>query len=171
MVLAAVNDGMYHFLFFLHISASIVGFGGVVLNGVYGAQAKQRPGPGGLAITEANYFVTKKICEIAIYLVPLFGFGLIGMSDSAWEFSQTWVIESIVMYVIALGIAHGVLIPNAKRMIELQREMAAGPPPAGGPPPQVAQMEAAGKKLAAGGMTNNLLLIAILVLMILKPGL
>ncbi len=82
-----------------------------------------------------------------------------------------WVIASIVMYVIALGVAHGVLIPNGKRMIELQREMAAGPPPAGGPPPQVAQMEAAGKKLAAGGMTNNLLLVAILVMMIWKPGL
>jgi len=171
MVIAVVNDGLYHFLFFLHISAAIVGFGGVVLNGVYGAQAKQRPGPGGLAITEANLFVTTKICEIAIYLVPIFGFGLIGASDSAWEFSQTWVIASLVMYVVALGIAHAVLLPNGKRMVELQREMLAGPPPAGGPPPQVAQMEAAGKKLAAAGMTNNLLLVAILVMMIWKPGL
>lgn len=171
MVIAAINDGMYHFLFFLHISAAIVGFGGVVLNGAYGAQAKQRPGPGGLAITEANFFVSTKICEIAIYLVPLFGFGLIGLSDSAWEFSQTWVIASLVMYVVALGIAHGVLIPNSKRMIALQRELIAGPPAAGGPPPQVQQMEAAGKKLAAGDMANNLLLVAILVLMIWKPGL
>jgi hypothetical protein len=60
MFLAAVNDGLYNFLLLLHIAASIVGFGAVVLNGVYGAQAKQRPGPGGLAITEANYFVSTK---------------------------------------------------------------------------------------------------------------
>lgn len=171
MVIAAVNDGMYDLLLLLHISAAIVGFGGVVLNGVYGAQAKQRPGPGGLAISEANYFVTTKICEIAIYLVPLFGFGLIGTSDSAWKFSQTWVIASLVMYVIALGVAHAVLLPNGKVMLQLQRELVAGPPPAGGPPPQVAQMEAAGKKLAVGGTINNLLLVAILVMMIWKPGL
>src|SRR4051794_13742163 len=161
MVIAAVNDGMYHFLFFLHISAAIVGFGGVVLNGVYGAQAKQRPGPGGLAINEANLFVTKKICEIAIYLVPLFGFGLIGMSDSAWKFSQTWVIASLVMYVVAIGIAHSVLLPNAKRMAALQRALVAAPSAVGGPPSQTAEMEAAEKKLAAAGTINNLLLVAI----------
>ena len=45
----AVDDGLYGFLLFLHIVLAIFGFGAVVLNGLYGAEAKKRPGPGGLA--------------------------------------------------------------------------------------------------------------------------
>src|SRR4051794_38417740 len=100
MVIATLRDGTYNFVLLLHLVAVVVGFGGVLLNGLYGAQAKKRPGPGGLAITEANFFVSTKVAEIAIYLVPLFGFALVGLSDSAWSFSDAWITASIVLYVI-----------------------------------------------------------------------
>src|SRR3954451_3666888 len=106
MVLAAFRSNIYNALLVVHISLAIVGVGGVLLNGVYGAQAKQRPGPGGLAITEANFFVSTKIAEICIYLVPIVGFALVGLSDDVFSFSQTWVWLSIVLYVIALGVTH-----------------------------------------------------------------
>jgi uncharacterized membrane protein len=161
MVIAEIGSGIYKLFLFLHIVAAVVGFGGVLLNGLYGAQAKKRPGPGGLAIAEANFWVSTKVAEPAIYLVPLFGFALIGLSDSGWEFSQTWVIASLVLYVIGLANAHMVLIPTSRRMIEM---MKAGPP-------DPAQMEAAGKRLAAAGTFSHLLFVAIMVMMIWKPGL
>jgi uncharacterized membrane protein len=170
MTLADIASGPYKFVFLLHLVAVIVGFGGVLLNGVYGAQAKQRPGPGGLAITEANYFVSSRWCEIAIYLVPLFGFALVGLSGSAWSFSQTWVSASLVLYIVGLVNARLVLVPTQKRMIKLMREMAEGPPTAGGPPPQVAALEAAGKRLGVFGGFAHLVFTAIMVLMIWKPG-
>ena len=48
----------YKIVFMLHIISIIVGFGGVVLNGIYGAEAKKRKGPGGTAVGEANLAVT-----------------------------------------------------------------------------------------------------------------
>jgi uncharacterized membrane protein len=161
MVIASTSDGLYKFFLFLHLVAVVVGFGGVLLNGLYGAQAKKRPGPGGLAIAEANFWVSTKIAEPAIYLVPLFGFALIGLSDSGWKFSQTWVVASLVLYVIGLANARLVLVPTSAKMIEM---MKAGPP-------DPAKMEAAGKRLGAAGGFAHLLFTAIMILMIWKPGL
>src|SRR4051812_39913478 len=153
MLIAAITteSGIYKFVLVLHNLCAIVGFGAVLLNGVYGAQAKKRGGPGGLAVTEANEFASK-IGEYFIYAVFVLGMALVGMSDKAWKFSQTWVWLSVVLYIVGLGVAHGVLIPGQKRMIVLQRELvSAGGPASGaapsGPPPQVAEMEAISKRL------------------------
>ena len=146
-----------------------------MLNGLYGAQAKARQGPEGLAIAEANFKVSM-IAEYFIYTIPVFGIGLVLHEQDRRRdrsSSQTWIWLSIVLYIVALGISHGVVIPTAKRMQVLMRELerdgpaagcrrsgvgghpggapAGGPPPgAGGPPPQVAELEALGKKIGAG---------------------
>lgn len=164
----------YNVVLLIHIMAAIVGFGSVFLNGMYGAQAKRRPGPGGVAIGEANLAVSA-VAEYLIYSMPITGIVLVVMDDVVWSFSQLWIWLSIVLYVIALGISHGSQIPAAKRMNALAQELAAaGPPPAGaaagGPPPQVVEMEALGKRLGAGGAALNLILVVIVVLMIWKPG-
>lgn len=186
MVLAAYNSDAYKVVLILHIVTVVVGIGAVMLNGVYGAQAKARKGPEGLAIAEANYKVSM-LAEKIIYLIPLFGIGLVFMSTTGgiqiFKFSQTWVWLSLVLYVVALGVAHGVVMPTAKKMQVLMRELlAVGPPPggaagagapppgAGGPPPQVAQLEALGKRIGAGGATLNVLTVVIIVLMVWKPG-
>jgi uncharacterized membrane protein len=166
---------LYDLLLFLHIFAAIVGFGTVFFNGLYGAQAKQRPGPGGVAIGEANFAVTM-VAEWFIYSVPITGILLVLAQGNLeiWKFSQLWVWLSIVLYVVALGISHGNQIPSSKRMNALSKELAAaGPPPEGaqgGPPPQVVEMEALGKRLETGGMALTLLLVVILGLMVWKPG-
>jgi uncharacterized membrane protein len=170
---AGSGDSLYGLLLFLHIACAIFGFGAVVLNGLYGAEAKKRPGPGGLAVSEANFAVSK-VGEYFIYAVFVFGILLVlTAEDNTFDFADTWVWLSIVLYVIALGFSHGVQTKNAKRMNELAAEMVnAGPPPEGaqGPPPQVAQMEAIGKQLAMGGAFLNVMLLAIMYLMIFKPG-
>ena len=165
----------YDLVLVLHLLTVIVGFGTVVLNGIYGAEAKKRQGPGGLAIGEAVEKVGG-VAEKVIYLVPVFGIALVFMSDGNWDFGQTWVWLSLLLYVIGIGVSHGVLIPSERRMNALGRELvAAGPPPAGaptaGPPPQVAEMEALGKKMGGAGMFLNLLLVVIVALMVFKPGL
>lgn len=181
MILGAVDSDAYKIVLILHILAVVVGIGGVMLNGLYGAQAKARKGPEGLAIAEANFGVSK-IAEYVIYTIPLFGIGLVFMSKTdgtrVYDFDQTWVWLSIVLYVVAIGISHGVMIPAEKKMHTLMRELnamgpppAGGPPPgAGGPPPQVVQLEALGKRLGAGGATLNLLAVVLIVLMVWKPG-
>jgi hypothetical protein len=168
-----IDTTAYKIVLLLHILCAIVGFGTVFLNGLYGREAKRRPGPGGLAITEANLTVSG-IAEYFIYAVFILGLALVGMSDKAWTFGQTWIWLATVLYLVGIGISHGVLFPNAKRMKELSAELvAAGPPPEGappGPPPQVVEMERRGKTLGAASTALHLLLVVILVLMIWKPG-
>jgi uncharacterized membrane protein len=163
----------YKVVLLLHVLCAIIGFGTVFLNGLYGREAKQRPGPGGAAITAANYNVSK-VAEYFIYAVFILGFALVGMSDKAWKFGQTWVWLAIVLYLVGIAVSHGILFPSARRMRDLSAELAtAGPPPADappGPPPQVAEMEQIGKRLGASSTFLHLLLVVILVLMIWKPG-
>lgn len=182
ITLATTNGGFYKLCLVLHILCAIVGFGAVFLNGIYGQQMKVRMQSGrgaeAIGIFEANLAVSK-IGEYFIYAVFIFGFALLGLSNSVWGFSQTWIWLSIVLYVVGIGLSHGVLMPTVKRMGVLMREMLAGPPPngsvpeptAGGPPPQAVEMEALGKKLGVVGPVLNLILITILFLMVWKPGL
>jgi len=162
----------YKILLVVHILSAIVGFGPLMLNGLYGAEAKKRQGPGGLAIGEANFHVTE-FAEKIVYTVPIWGIGLVFMSDGVWAFKQIWVGLAIVLYLVATAISHAVMFPSSKRMNALAAALvAAGPPPAGatGRPPQVDEMEALGKKLGAGGGVLALILVAILSLMVFKPG-
>lgn len=178
MVLGAIDSDGYKIVLILHILGVVVGIGAMMLNGLYGAQAKARKGPEGLAIAEANFKVSS-VAEYVIYTIPVTGIALVLMSDDVFEFEQTWLWLSIVLYIVALGISHAVMIPTAKRMQALMRELnamgpppAGGPPPgAGGPPPQVVELEALGKKIGLGGMTLNLLTVVLIFLMVWKPGL
>jgi uncharacterized membrane protein len=174
MVLGTIDGGFYKFVLVLHILCAIIGFGAVFLNGIYGQQMKVRLQSGrvseAIGIFEANELVSK-IGEYFIYAVFVLGFGVLGLSDSVWKFSQTWVWLSVVLYILAIGLSHGVLMPAVKRMGVLMHEMAAGPPPAGGPPPQAAEMASIGQKLGIVGPVLDLSMIVILFLMVWKPGL
>ena len=164
---------MYKFLLFCHLFAVIVGIGNTAMNPVYGTFAKNRQGPGGLAVTEAN-FKAGHIGEYFIYAIPVFGILLV-LESGAWDFDQTWIWLSITLYVIALGIVHGALFPRVRRMIALQHELVAmGPPPegapAGGPPPQVAELEQLGGMVGAFGGSLHVIATVLIVLMVWKPG-
>lgn len=158
----------------LHILAAIVGFGSVFLNGVYAAQAKAIRGPEGLAIAKANLHVSEKWGTKFIYAVPVFGILAIVTSDDLYEFSDTWISASFVLYIAAIGTSHGFLIPRVKKIHGLMEEMlAGGPPPQGappGPPPQVVKIEALGKQVGMAGASLDIALIVMLWLMIFRPG-
>ena len=172
-ILATYRNGVYDFFLLLHILCAIIGFGAVFLNALYGQEIRKRPGPEGVAIFEANFRVSK-IAEYFIYAVFVLGFVVLALAKvgdtKVFEFSQTWVWLSVVLYIVGIGVSHGVLMPSVKKMGNLMREMVAGGPTVGGPPPQVAQLQELGKRVAAAGATLNVLLIVIVALMIWKPG-
>lgn len=162
-----LDGSLYRVLLLLHIVAAIVGFGGVLLNGVYAAQSQQRPGPAGRAVSEANYAVSM-IAEKFIYAVPVLGLLMLWASDGAYSLGTTWVWLSLAIYVAALGVSHSVLLPGHRRLNALLLELEQAVP-AGGPPPQVAQIEGLGKRMAATSVVLHLSLVVILVLMVWKP--
>jgi uncharacterized membrane protein len=168
-VLAAFGSDAYKLVLVLHILCAIVGFGAVFLNGIYGAQAKARRGPEGLAISQANFLVSE-IGTYFIYAVFLLGIVLVLIGDNVFDFGQTWIWLSTLLFLAAVAVSHGVLRPTVRRMQALMEEMIASGPPQGGPPPQAAEMEQLGKKLAIVGPALNLTLVVILFLMVFKPG-
>jgi len=153
----------------LHIVGVIFGLGTVSMNALYAAQAQSRQGPPGRAIAEANFFVSG-IAEYIIYTVPITGILLVISSHDAYKFSQTWIWLSLLLYVIAIGISHAVMIPGVKRVIELRTEMEQGPVTAGDLPPQGTELRALAQRMAPAGMVLDILLVVIIVLMIWKPG-
>jgi uncharacterized membrane protein len=168
-VLAEYQNDVYKVVLVLHILCAIVGFGAVMLNGVYAAQARSRQGKEGLAISEANMFVSR-IAEFFILAVLVFGIALVPMGDPVTDFGQTWIWLAIVLFAIAVAISNLLLVPRVSRLIALQHEIVDGPPPSGGPPPQVAEMERIGKQVPMFAITLQVLLVAVLSLMVFKPG-
>jgi uncharacterized membrane protein len=166
-----LNSGIYKLLLVLHICAVVVGFGGVALNGLYGARAKKAGGREGLAVAETNFWITERVAEPAIYAVFVLGLLLVLSSDDAWGFDQKWISFSMLLYIIGIALTHAVMRPAVKRMNALQAELAsAGPPPGpGGPPSQVAELESLGQRVGAVGAALNVLLVIIITLMVWKP--
>jgi hypothetical protein len=169
LALGGTNTGIYKFFLVCHVLVAIVGLGSVMLNGIYAAQAQKRQGPSGRAVSEANEFVSN-IGEKFIYLIPVFGILLVLFSNKAWKFSTTFVWMALLLYFIAIGISHAVMIPGHHKINRLLLEMEQTPAPAGGAPPQVAEVQAIGKRMAPAGMVLNLLIVVILFLMVWKPG-
>jgi hypothetical protein len=165
------TSGIYRFFLVVHILSVVVGIGAVMLNGVYAAQSQKRPGPGGRAVSEANFFVSD-IAEKVIYTIPIWGITLVLLSHKAWKFSMTWIWLALLLYVVAIGISHAVMIPGHKRINELLAEMETAPPATGavGAPPQAAEAQQIGQRLAAAGMALNLIVVVIIALMVFKPG-
>ena len=186
-----VDSGAYDTVLVLHILCVVIGFGGVMLNGIYGVESKRRPGPEGLAVFEATERVSR-VAEYFIWAVPVFGIALILMSHSQWTFSQTWVVASLVIYALALTMVLTLHLPNLRRMGHLMRELielGSAPKVASGgavgsddpeaaaaitassePPAQVAKLAACGKLAGICGGTLNLAVVAVVILMVWKPG-
>jgi uncharacterized membrane protein len=173
-IATGITSGIYKFFLVVHILSVVVGIGAVMLNGIYAAQAQKRLADGnggGRAVSEANFFVSN-VAEKVIYTIPIWGILLVILSDKAWKFSQTWIWLALLLYVVAIGISHAIMIPGHKRINELMAEMEAAPPAAGGvgAPPQATEAQQIGQRLAAGGMALNLIVVVIIALMVWKPG-
>jgi len=164
-MLAAYFDGPFKFVLLLHLLTVIVGFGGVMLNALYVRQAQRRPGADGLAVLEANFAVSS-VAEKVIYAVPILGLALIGMSDKLYKFSQTWVWLSLLLFIVGVGIVHGLVIPAEKKTMALLRRQVDGD----ADPSIPTELESLGKKRDIGGMTLSLILVVIVYLMVWRPG-
>lgn len=107
-----------------------------------------------------------------VYAVFVLGVVLVLMSDDVWSFGDTWIWLSMLLYVVGIGLSHGILQPNVRRMIGLMEELTAGtaPPGAGGPPPQAAELAERGRWVGCDGATLNVLLVVLLYLRCSSPA-
>ena len=93
-------------------------------------------------------------------LVVFFGFGVMGLADKKYDLSVAtpWILWSIILYVVALGLTLFLVVPTMRRASEAIRG--------------AEHSEAAPSKypaIAAGSGVASLLLVAVVVLMVWKP--
>ena len=151
MLLAAITDTGYKIMLLLHILAVIVAFAPAFVWPFASVKLKKEGKPVGPAIGALAAGNTAKIHGPALVLVGLFGFGLVGMSDDVFSFSQSWVMAAGTLWFIMLGVIFGLMLPAEKKS-------AAGD-------------ESADKLVSMAGGIMHLLLFVMLFLMIWKPGL
>lgn len=150
MMLAAINDTGYNVMLVLHILAAMVAFAPAFVHPLIGGQSKALDGPNRQAVVGYLAMNDRKIYGPALILTGLFGFGLQGMSDSVWSFSQTWLWLAAVLWAAMIGLEHALLYPA-------QKALAAGD-------------ETAAKRVDTIGMAITGLMIVVLYLMVFKPG-
>ena len=103
--------------------------------------------------------VSTRVFSLASLLVAVLGFGVLGTADKRFDLSVTtsWVLTSIILYVIALALSLAVVVPAMKR--------AAGELEGG----RGEAARALYGRIAAGSGVVSLLLVAVTVLMVGKP--
>lgn len=135
----------------LHVLAAIVLLGPLV----FATSATPRAMRSGDAKTLGFLVSTTRVYAIASIVVPVLGAGAV-QHKYGFAFSQTWIWLSLVLYVVALGVFTGLVVPAQKKAVGL---IDAGHDAAG-------QVGA----IAAGSGVGALLIGAIVFLMIFQPG-
>ena len=140
----------YKLFFLLHILAIIVAFAPQFVWPIVSMKLAKEGKPVGPTIGALAAGNTAKIHGPALALAGLFGFGLIGMSDKVFKFSQSWVSIAMLLWFAMLGVIYGLMVPA-------EAKAHAGD-------------EAAGKKLGMFNGIIHLLLLLMVIDMIWKPG-
>jgi hypothetical protein len=143
------------------VVSAVVGFGAIFLTGVYAGLARRRAGE-----AVRRYFRPgPNWAARSVYLVPILGVVLVETSHGANRFAQLWVWVSLVLWVLAVGLAHTVVWPGERRIQQLVGES----PPTGAGARQ-AELDRACRRVERGAVAIDLTFVATLVLMVAKPG-
>lgn len=101
---------------------------------------------------------TTRLYALASLVVVLLGTAMIGLGDTgqAWEISQLWVSASYALWIVAVALTLGLVVPAQQQAVKALEAGADAGGTAG--------------RMAAGGGLAMLAWAAIVVLMVTKPG-
>jgi hypothetical protein len=163
-------SAIYRIVLLLHIATAIVGFGGLLVNGINNARAFRAPVDQAKTLLHATQNVSKT-AYYAIYALFALGIVLVAVSDSAFSFSAPWISAAFLVVFAIIGISHGMVRPAIAGLVGRADALAAAAP--GQSMPILESDGEAGslaKRLALGEGLIQLLLVVALFLMIWQPG-
>jgi uncharacterized membrane protein len=151
----------------LHIACATVGFGAVVFDGLYRARARQHGGNAPLMLLEENGYVSR-IAEFLIYAA--FGFGLLVAvtSQNNWALGQSWLSLAMLLYIVELGLLHGIIHRAERHYQALLGRVDADSP--GERSPEIAELEQLEQRIRLGWAAFDVIFLIILYLMVFTPG-
>lgn len=162
-------DTLFNIILLLHIATAIVGLGGIIAHGALNAKAFASEAKDARVLLRTTQMLTNP-AHFSIYGLFILGIVLIAISGSvdgeeAISMGAPWVSASFVVWFAIVGVAHGIVKPTVKSMVESANEL---------PDSTVLSSDsgvvAKAKKLALGEGLTQLLVIAGLYLMVWKPG-
>jgi uncharacterized membrane protein len=170
------EGSLYRLLLLLHIACAAVGFGALAFSGLYRVRARAHGGDTEMIMLEENAVVTH-FAEYLIYAVFVFGL-LVGLtSQSLWQFSQSWLSLSMLLYMIELGLLHAIIHRSEREYYHLLRKVNAASGGSGGggsgdddQGDDVAQLERLEQRIGWGWAGFNVIFLIILYLMVFTPG-
>ena len=159
----------FNLLVLLHVICVVGGFGPLVYRSV-ALDLGRRRGDAAAAGSLAVYGQISGVGEALVYLAGIFGLAAVAAGGTSVSFSKPWVGAAIAVYVVMVGILHGLVRPAEKKyratLLSLAQEAPVAPP---NRPPQMQVLESLNRRVAAGMGVFNLLLVAALYLMVFKP--
>ena len=167
MLLAAINRDLFLAVKAAHLVAVTVGFGGVMLAGVYARRAARLGGTEGLAIAQTVDDVSAKWAAPFQYAVIVTGVLLVLVSDSFFKFEEEWISVSIVIYLGIIAFQHAVQRPNYRRMAELRRQLLEVRPV---PPALASELDTRARRAEITGAVLDLAVVGVIAIMLWKPG-
>ena len=168
-VASGPNGWLYHLLVLFHIISAVAGFGGLAYRAFVLDLARHR-GDAAAAGVLAVYGQISQLAEALVYGVGIFGIAAVAVGGGHRYFQKAWVLAALVIFVVMVGLLHGLVRPAERRyravMLELAQTPALAPPAR---PPQLAELDRLRQRVGAGMGTFNVLLLAALYLMVFKP--
>ena len=151
---------MNWFLFwlFLHILAAIIAFGPIFVFPLVGVLAAKQPQHIAFAVA-INHAIEQRLVLPVGATMLISGAGLIWTANINF-FATPYLIVAVVLYIAALGIGSGVLLPNTTKMVNIVEG-------GGGPTPELMRLIKANQQFG-GALTVAFLVIVFL--MIVQPG-
>lgn len=155
----------FQLLLTLHLLCVIGGFGYLAYSGVTLVVGRRR----GAAIGTLEVTLQVGVlAELLIYGAVVFGIAAVG-SSGRWTFQQTWVWSALILYVVAIGILHGLIKRSQREYASLARQLSEVGP-VRQRPPEIDRIESLEQRIAVGWGVFNLLVVAVVCLMVWKPG-
>ena len=173
----------YDVVLIAHVGAGLIGFGSIAITGLQAAEARRLAAAGpdvlgsatGRAQRLRQYFSPgPNRASQVIYLVPLLGLLLVGLSGRTGELAAGWLDGAATLWVIAVGLAHSLVFPAERG---LQTALSRSPsdaavfeahePP---PPPDAEEVSRLARRAERGVALVEVCYVAAFVLMYVKPA-
>lgn len=149
------SSPIYDVLLLAHVGSAIAGFGANGLAGFYGNQLSSSPKEAAVKYFDSPRFIAEKF----IYLVPVFGLSMIAISHGVSELQKPWVVIGIFSWLIAIGVAHGIVWPVEREIAQKLK---------GGFGSE--EIQVLSKKLSRGALILDLVFVFAFVMMFLQIG-
>jgi hypothetical protein len=173
MFAALSAKDVFNVLVVAHVICAIVGFGSLLLSGVYGFTNRRPVGPE--ALEEARrYFRSPGHLELLVVAVPFLGVAALLVQPHGRGAGQLWDLAASGVWLAAVAVLFGVARPAERRLraalgvgggaVDLARlgDEALGDT-------DVAELGVAGRRLGWAGVTTDVAFFVALMLMVFQP--